>query len=48
MGHQLPDIQDGFRKDGGPGDHTVNLCWIKEKSQENQKNIYICFIGYKI
>ena len=43
---ELPDIQAGFRKGRGTRDQTVNICWIREKAREFQKNIYFCFIEY--
>ena len=46
MNHELPDVQAGFRKDGGTRDQTANICLITEKAREFQKNIYFCFIDY--
>ena len=46
MNHELPDVQAGFRKDGGTRDQTANICWIIEKAREFQKNTYFCFIDY--
>ena len=43
---ELPDVQAGFRKDGGTRDQIANLRWIMEKAREFQKNIYSCFIDY--
>ena len=43
---ELPDIQDGFRKGGGPRDQIANIHWIIKKVREFQKNIYFCFIDY--
>ena len=40
---ELPDVQAGFRKGR---DQITNICWIKEKAREFQKNIYFCFIDY--
>ena len=37
MNHELPDVQAGFRKDGGTRDQTANICWIIEKAREFQK-----------
>ena len=45
MKHELPDVQDGFRKGRGTRGQTANVCWITEKAREFQKNIY-CFIVY--
>ena len=44
MNRELPDIQAGFRKDRGTRDQIANICWIKEKARESQKNI--SFIDY--
>ena len=43
---ELPDIQAGFRKDGGTRDQIANIHWIIKKAREFQKNIYFCFIDY--
>ena len=40
MNWKLPDVQAGFRKDGGTRDQIVNICWITEKAREFQKNTY--------
>ena len=42
----LPDVQDGFRKDRATRDQIANIHWIIEKAREFQKNIYFCFIDY--
>ena len=36
----------GFRKGRGTRDQIANICWIKEKAREFQRNIYFCFIDY--
>ena len=46
VNHEFPDVQAGFRKDGGTRDHIANIHWIIEKAREFQKNIYFCFIDY--
>ena len=46
VNHELPDVQDGFRKGRGTRNHIANICWIMEKAREFQKNIYFCFIDY--
>ena len=46
MNHELPDVQDGFRKGRGTRYQTANIHWIMEKAREFQKNIYFCFIDY--
>ena len=43
---RLSDVQAGFRKARGTRDQIANICWIKEKPREFQKNIYFCFIDY--
>ena len=44
VNHELPDVQDGFRKGGGTRDQISNIHWIIEKAREFQKNNYLCFI----
>ena len=46
MNHELPDVQDGFRKGRRTRDQIANSWWIFEKAREFQKNIYFCFIDY--
>ena len=46
MNRELPDVQAGFRKDGGTRDQIANIHWITEKAREFQENIYFCFIDY--
>ena len=46
VNHELPDVQDGFRKGRGTRDQTTNIHWIIEKAKEFQKNIYFCFTDY--
>ena len=46
MNWELPDVQVGFRKDGGTRDKIVNIYWIIEKAREFQKNIYFCYTDY--
>ena len=46
VNHELPDVQDGFRKGRGARDQIANIHWIIEKARESQKNIYFCFIDY--
>ena len=43
---ELPDVQNGFRKDRGTRDQIANIHGIIEKTREFQKNIYFCFIDY--
>ena len=46
MNRELPDVQAGFRKGRGTRGQIANICWIIEKANEFQKNIYFCFIDY--
>ena len=46
MNRELPDVQAGFRKGRGTRDQIADICWIIEKAEEFQKNIYFSFIDY--
>ena len=46
VNHELPDVQDGFRKGRGTRNQIANIHWIIENAREFQKNIYFCFIDY--
>ena len=46
VNRELPDVQAGFRKGRGARDQIADICWIREKAREFQKNIYFCFIDY--
>ena len=46
VNQDLPDVQAGFRKGRETRDQIANICWITEKPQEFQKNIYLCFTDY--
>ena len=46
LNSEIPDVQDGFRKDRGTRDQIANIRWIIEKVREFQKSIYFCFIDY--
>ena len=46
MNHELPDVQAGFRKDGGIRDQIAKIRLIIKKARKFQKNIYFCFIDY--
>ena len=48
VNHELPDVQAGFRKGRGTRGQIANIRWIMEKAREFQKNIYICFIEYRL
>ena len=39
MNHELPDVQDGFRKARGTRDQIANAHWIIQKAREFKKNI---------
>ena len=45
VNQEHPDVQAGFRKGR---DQISNIHWIIEKAREFQKNIYFCFINYKL
>ena len=45
VNRELPVVQAGFRKGRETRDQIANICWIKEKAREFQKNI--CFIDIK-
>ena len=34
MNHELPDVQDGFRKGRETRDQIANICWIIEKARD--------------
>ena len=46
VNHDLPDVQDGFRKGRGTRDEIANMHWIIKRAREFQKNFYFCFIDY--
>ena len=46
VNHELPAVQDGFRKGRGTRYQIANICWIIKKARGCQKNIYFCFIDY--
>ena len=46
VNQELPDVQNGFRKDRGTRDQITNIHQNIEKDKEFQKNIYLCFIDY--
>ena len=46
VNHELPGVQDGFRKGRRTRYQIANIRWIKEKAREFQKSIYFCFIDY--
>ena len=46
MNCEIPDVRAGFRKGKGTTDQIANICSIREKAREFQKNIYFCIIDY--
>ena len=47
MNHELPDVQNGFRKGKATRDQIASICWIIKKAREFQeKKTYFCFIDY--
>ena len=46
MNRELPDVQDGFRKDRGKRDQIADICWIVKKAREFQKSICFDFVDY--
>ena len=46
MNQELPDVQAGFREGRGTRDQIAKICWIIEKAEEFQKNIYFCLVDY--
>ena len=46
MNHECTDGQAEFKKGRGTRGQITNICWIKEKAREFQKNIYFCFVDY--
>ena len=46
MNHELPDVQDAFRKGRGTRDQIANIHWIIKRAREFQKNTYFCFLDY--
>ena len=37
VNHELPDVQDGFRKGRGTRDQIANILWIIKKAREFRK-----------
>ena len=37
VNHELPNVQDGFRKGIGTRDQIANICWIIEKTENSRK-----------
>ena len=45
MNWEILDVQAGFREGRGTRNQIANICWIREKTRELQKNTY-CFTDY--
>ena len=43
VNHELPDVQDGFRKGRGTRDQIANIRWIIEKAREFQKKLFLLY-----
>ena len=37
VNHELPDVQDGFRKGRGTRDQIANICWIIKKQERSKE-----------
>ena len=46
MNRELQDVQAGFRKGRGTRNKIANICQLKEKARQFQKNIYFSFTDY--
>ena len=46
MNQELLDVQAGFRKGRGTRNKIANICQLKEKARQFQKNIYFSFTDY--
>ena len=46
VNHELPDVQAGFRKGGGPEIKLPTSAGSLKKQESSRKNIYFCFIDY--
>ena len=43
MNHELPDVQDGFRKGRGIRDQIANIHWIIEKARVPEKYLLLLY-----
>ena len=44
VNHELPDVQDGFRKDRGTKDQIASICWIINKSKTvPEKHLFLLY-----
>ena len=46
VNQELSGVKSRFRKGKRTRDQIANICWIKQKRSEFQKNIYFCFTDY--
>ena len=46
VNHELPDVQDGFRKAEEPEIKMSTSVGSLKKQESSRKNIYFCFIDY--
>ena len=46
VNQELPDVKSGFEKDRGTRGQIASICWIMQKANKLQENIYFCFIDY--
>ena len=44
INHEIPDVQDRFRKGRGTRNQVANIRWIIEKTRKFQRNIYFCLL----
>ena len=44
MNHELPDVQDGFRKGRGIRDQIANIHWIIEKARVPEKHLLLYWL----
>ena len=43
VNHELPDVQDGFRKGRGTRDQIANIRWIMEKARVPEKHLFLLY-----
>ena len=43
VNRELPDVQAGFRKDGGARNQIANIRWIIEKSTVPEKHLFLLY-----
>ena len=41
VNHELPDVQDGFRKGRRTRDQIANIHWIMEKARGPEKQLFL-------